>query len=37
LLHCDEAWAAAGTWRDQFGIEPHNRAHSGAGFLTFSR
>ncbi len=34
LLQYDEVWAAAGTWNDVFGIEPHNLVEASGGALT---
>lgn len=31
LLHYDEVWAAAGTWHDVFGIEPHKLVEASGG------
>jgi prolyl-tRNA editing enzyme YbaK/EbsC (Cys-tRNA(Pro) deacylase) len=31
LLQYDEVWAAAGTWNDVFGIEPHRLVEASAG------
>ena len=33
LLQYDEVWAAAGTWHDGFGIEPHNLAKASEGLV----
>ena len=34
LLQCDEVWAAAGTWNDVFGIEPHKLVEASGGAVT---
>ena len=34
LLQYDEVWAAAGTWNDVFGIEPHKLVEASGGDLT---
>ena len=34
LLQYDEVWAAAGTWRDVFGIEPHKLVEASGGLVT---
>ena len=34
LLQYDEVWAAAGTWRDVFGIEPHKLVEDSGGVVT---
>jgi Cys-tRNA(Pro) deacylase len=34
LLQYDEVWAAAGTWHDVFGIEPHKLVEASEGFVT---
>ena len=34
LLQYDEVWAAAGTWNDNFGIEPHKLVEASGGVLT---
>jgi len=34
LLQYDEVWAAAGTWHDVFGIEPHKLVAASAGVVT---
>ena len=34
LLQYDEVWAAAGTWHDVFGIEPHQLVEASGGALT---
>ena len=34
LLQYDEVWAAAGTWNDVFGIEPHKLVEASGGVLT---
>ena len=34
LLQYDEVWAAAGTWNDVFGIEPHKLVEASAGLVT---
>jgi Cys-tRNA(Pro) deacylase len=34
LLQYDEVWAAAGTWNDVFGIEPHKLVDASAGTVT---
>ena len=34
LLQYDEVWAAAGTWNDNFGIEPHKLVEASGGALT---
>ena len=34
LLQYDEAWAAAGTWHDVFGIEPHKLVEASSGVVT---
>ncbi|MCB0981992.1 MAG: hypothetical protein H6513_02275 [Acidimicrobiaceae bacterium] len=31
LLQYDEVWAAAGTWHDVFGIEPHTLVEASDG------
>ena len=33
LLQYDEVWAAAGTWRDVFGIEPHKLVEASGGVV----
>ena len=33
LLQYDEVWAAAGTWNDVFGIEPHKVVEASGGLL----
>ena len=33
LLQYDEVWAAAGTWRDVFGIEPHKLVEDSGGVV----
>ena len=33
LLQYDEVWAAAGTWNDVFGIEPHKLVDASAGIV----
>jgi prolyl-tRNA editing enzyme YbaK/EbsC (Cys-tRNA(Pro) deacylase) len=33
LLQYDEVWAAAGTWHDVFGIEPHRLVQVGGGLV----
>ena len=33
LLQYDEVWAAAGTWRDVFGIEPHKLVEASEGLV----
>ena len=33
LLQYDEVWAAAGTWNDVFGIEPHKLVEASGGAL----
>ena len=33
LLQYDEVWAAAGTWHDVFGIEPHKLVEASGGVL----
>jgi predicted NBD/HSP70 family sugar kinase len=30
----DEVWAAAGTWHDVFGIEPHKLVEASEGLVT---
>jgi len=34
LLQYDEVWAAAGTWNDVFGIEPHKLVEASGGART---
>ena len=34
LLQFDEVWAAAGTWHDVFGIEPHKLIEASGGVVT---
>ena len=34
LLQYDEVWAAAGTWNDVFGIEPHKLVGASEGLVT---
>ena len=34
LLQYDEVWAAAGTWNDVFGIEPHQLVGASDGVIT---
>ena len=34
LLQFDEVWAAAGTWHDVFGIEPHKLVEASGGAVT---
>ena len=34
LLQWDEVWAAAGTWIDVFGIEPHRLVEASSGVVT---
>jgi len=34
LLQFDEVWAAAGTWNDVFGIEPHRLVEASGGAVT---
>lgn len=34
LLKFDEVWAAAGTWHDVFGIEPHKLVEASGGVVT---
>ena len=34
LLQHGEVWAAAGTWNDVFGIEPHTLVEASGGALT---
>ena len=34
LLQYDEVWAAAGTWHDVFGIEPHKLVEASDGLVT---
>lgn len=34
LLQYDEVWAAAGTWHDVFGIEPHKLVEASDGVVT---
>ena len=34
LLQYDEVWAAAGTWHDVFGIEPHQLVRASEGLVT---
>jgi Cys-tRNA(Pro) deacylase len=34
LLQYDEVWAAAGTWHDVFGIEPHQLVAASEGAVT---
>jgi len=33
-LQYDEVWAAAGTWTDVFGIEPHKLVAASEGLVT---
>jgi len=32
-LQYDEVWAAAGTWNDGFGIEPHKLVEASGGVV----
>jgi prolyl-tRNA editing enzyme YbaK/EbsC (Cys-tRNA(Pro) deacylase) len=34
LLQWPEVWAAAGTWNDVFGIEPHQLVEASGGAVT---
>ena len=34
LLQFEEVWAAAGTWNDVFGIDPHKLVDASGGALT---
>lgn len=34
LLQYDEVWAAASTWHDVFGIEPHKLVEASEGLVT---
>ena len=34
LLQWPEVWAAAGTWNDVFGIEPHKLVEASGGVIT---
>jgi len=34
LLQYEEVWAAAGTWHDVFGIEPHKLVEASEGLVT---
>jgi len=34
LLEYDEVWAAAGTWHDVFGVEPHKLVDASGGVVT---
>lgn len=34
LLQYNEVWAAAGTWNDNFGIEPHKLVEASGGVVT---
>jgi prolyl-tRNA editing enzyme YbaK/EbsC (Cys-tRNA(Pro) deacylase) len=34
LLGWSEVWAAAGTWNDVFGIEPHKLVEASGGVVT---
>ena len=34
LLQYDEVWAAAGTWHDVLGIEPHKLVEASEGLVT---
>ena len=34
LLQYDEVWAAAGTWHDVFGIDPHRLVEASEGLVT---
>ena len=34
LLRYDEVWAAASTWHDVFGIEPHKLVEASEGLVT---
>jgi prolyl-tRNA editing enzyme YbaK/EbsC (Cys-tRNA(Pro) deacylase) len=34
LLRYEEVWAAAGTWHDVFGIEPHDLVDASGGIVT---
>jgi hypothetical protein len=34
LLQYDEVWAAAGSWHDVFGIEPHTLVEASEGLVT---
>ena len=33
LLRYDDVWAAAGTWNDVFGIEPHRLVEASEGLV----
>jgi Cys-tRNA(Pro) deacylase len=35
LLQYDEVWAAAGTWNDVFGIEPHKLVEASGGAVIY--
>jgi prolyl-tRNA editing enzyme YbaK/EbsC (Cys-tRNA(Pro) deacylase) len=34
LLQYDEVWAAAGTWHDVFGVDPHKLVEASEGLVT---
>lgn len=34
VLQYDEVWAAAGTWHDVFGIDPHRLVDASGGVVT---
>jgi prolyl-tRNA editing enzyme YbaK/EbsC (Cys-tRNA(Pro) deacylase) len=34
LLQCDEVWAAAGTWHDVVGMQPHELVEAREGLVT---
>ncbi|NBP54766.1 MAG: hypothetical protein EBU67_10910 [Actinobacteria bacterium] len=34
LLQCDEVWAAAGTWNDNFGANPNDIVRVAGGVVT---
>ncbi len=34
LVQRPEAWVAAGTWHDVFGIEPHKLVEASGGLVT---
>jgi prolyl-tRNA editing enzyme YbaK/EbsC (Cys-tRNA(Pro) deacylase) len=34
LMQWSEVWAAAGTWHDVFGIEPHKLVEASGGEIT---
>jgi prolyl-tRNA editing enzyme YbaK/EbsC (Cys-tRNA(Pro) deacylase) len=32
-MQCPEVWAAAGTWNDVFGVEPHKLVEASGGVV----